>query len=115
MKNREYKYVRVLGAFYLRLVGRPADIYTHIEPLYEDFRKVRFRNASGQFEALHIDEIADDLLHMNCVFGIMLPRLPTRFLLEEANYLEPRVSPMQAEFEKRLMETEGRTAEQVSG
>ena len=52
---------------------------------------------------------------MNCVFGIMLPRLPARFLLEEANYLERRVSPVQAEFEKRLTETEGRTTEQVSG
>lgn len=115
MKNYEYKYVRVLGAFYLRLVGRPADIYKYVEPLYEDFRKVRLRNAAGQYEAVHIDEIADNLLHMNCVFGIMLPRLPARFLLEEANYLMPRESPMQAEFEKTLMEGKAQATEEVGG
>ena len=28
------------GAFYLRLVGRALDVYTYLEPLYNDFRKV---------------------------------------------------------------------------
>ena len=28
------------GAFYLRLVGRPLDVYNYLEPLLSDFRKV---------------------------------------------------------------------------
>ena len=28
------------GAFYLRLVGRPLDVYQYLEPLYNDYRKV---------------------------------------------------------------------------
>ena len=27
IKNEDFKYVRILGAFYLRLVGKPVDIY----------------------------------------------------------------------------------------
>lgn len=29
------------GAFYMRLVGRPLDVYQYLEPLYNDYRKVR--------------------------------------------------------------------------
>ncbi len=28
------------GAFYLRLVGRPKEVYQYLEPLYNDYRKV---------------------------------------------------------------------------
>lgn len=41
------RYVRVLGAFYLRLVGTPADIYQYLEPLYNDYRKIRIRLTQG--------------------------------------------------------------------
>jgi len=37
----------VLGAFYLRLVGRPVDIYKYLELLYNDYRKIRHRTAQG--------------------------------------------------------------------
>lgn len=41
------RYVRVLGAFYLRLVGTPADIYQYLEPLYNDYRKIKMRLTQG--------------------------------------------------------------------
>lgn len=41
------RYVRVLGAFYLRLVGTPADIYQYLEPLFNDYRKIRTRLTQG--------------------------------------------------------------------
>ena len=31
IKNEEYKYVRLLGAFYLRLVGKPLEVYQYLE------------------------------------------------------------------------------------
>lgn len=48
IKNEDYKYLRVLGAFYLRLVGRPLDVYQYLEPLYNDYRKLKFRGVSGR-------------------------------------------------------------------
>lgn len=33
----------VAGAFYLRLVGRPLDVYQYLEPLYNDYRKVGWK------------------------------------------------------------------------
>jgi pre-mRNA-splicing factor 38A len=47
IKNWDYKYVRLLGAFYLRLIGSPVDIHEYLEPLYNDFRKVRVRQRDG--------------------------------------------------------------------
>lgn len=44
-----YRYVRLLGAFYMRLVGKPSDVYQYLEPLYNDYRKVRFRITNGSF------------------------------------------------------------------
>ena len=41
VSNEEFKYVRALGAFYLRLTGRPADIYAQLDQIadkYGDFR-----------------------------------------------------------------------------
>ena len=42
IKNEDFKYVRALGAFYLRLIGKAVDIYTFLEPLYNDMRKLRY-------------------------------------------------------------------------
>ena len=86
IKNEDFKYVRVLGAFYLRLVGRPVDIYQYLEPLYNDFRKVRKRVVMG-WEVTHIDEIIDILLRDEDFADVALPRLPKRAQLEEANML----------------------------
>lgn len=41
------RYVTILGAVYLRLVGKPLEIYTLLEPLYSDYRKIRKRNVIG--------------------------------------------------------------------
>lgn len=50
IKNEEFKYVRALGAFYLRLTGTSLDSYKYLEPLYNDNRKLRSQNRSGQYE-----------------------------------------------------------------
>ena len=41
IRDADHKYLRLLGAFYYRLVGIGADIYEKLEPLYQDYRKVR--------------------------------------------------------------------------
>ena len=89
IKQEDYKYVRVLGAFYLRLTGQPADVYKYLEPLCMDFRKVRHRAALG-WELRNIDEFIDELLVGDYSCDIALPRLPKRWHLESQGLLKPR-------------------------
>lgn len=48
IRQENFKYVRALGAYYLRLVGDSADVYKYLEPLYNDFRKLRRMNQMGR-------------------------------------------------------------------
>lgn len=48
IKNEDYKYVRILGAFYLRITGSDIDVYRYLEPLYNDYRKLRRKLADGR-------------------------------------------------------------------
>lgn len=41
------RYVRILGAFYLRLTGTDIDVYRYLEPLYNDYRKLRRKLGDG--------------------------------------------------------------------
>jgi len=102
--NDDYKYVRILGALYLRLVGRPLEIYQYLEPLLVDYRKIRFREPSGKYVIKHVDEIVDSLLTEDYYFDIVLPRLIKRHALEEAAKLDPRESML---YDLNLLEAEG--------
>lgn len=42
------RYVRILGAFYLRLTGIDVDVYRYLEPLYNDYRKLRLKLGDGR-------------------------------------------------------------------
>lgn len=94
IKNEEFKYVRALGAFYLRLTGTSVDCYKYLEPLYNDNRKLRHQNRAGHFEIIHMDEYIDQLLRNDRVCDIILPRIQKRHILEENNELEPKVSAL---------------------
>ncbi|CAF0813447.1 unnamed protein product [Rotaria sp. Silwood1] len=92
IKNEEFKYVRALGAFYMRLVGTSVEIYKYLEPLYNDYRKMKYLNREDKYELLHMDEFIDSLLRDERVLDVQLPRLQKRNVLEENNQLEPRQS-----------------------
>ena len=49
-----HRYVRALGAFYMRLVGRPLEVYEYLEPLYNDYRKLAVRCPEGEATRLTI-------------------------------------------------------------
>ena len=94
ISNDDFKYVRALGAFYMRLTGRPADIFEQLEPLLNDYRPLRRRDMTD-WTLTTMDGFVDDLLTQDRVCGIALPRLPKREVLEEAGYLDgPRRSAM---------------------
>lgn len=100
IKNEDYKYVRILGALYLRLVGKPTDVYQYLEPLYNDYRKLRCMLADGSFALSHVDEFIDLLLTTDYACDVALPRVPKRWTLEATGQLEPRRSALEDDFEE---------------
>ncbi|XP_052868714.1 pre-mRNA-splicing factor 38 [Anopheles cruzii] len=102
IKNEEFKYVRALGAFYLRLTGSSLDCYKYLEPLYNDNRKLRKQNRMGAYELIHMDEFIDELLRDERVCDIILPRIQKRYVLEETNDLEPKVSALEDDLDEEM-------------
>lgn len=100
IKNEEFKYVRALGAFYMRLTGSSVDCYKYLEPLLADSRKLRRQNRDGQFELINMDEFIDSLLRDERVCDVILPRIQSRHVLEENNELETKVSILEEDIEE---------------
>lgn len=88
--NENHKYIRLLGAFYLRLVGKPVDVYRYLEPLLYDYRRIRYKNSRGVCEVKHVDELVNDLLCKDNFCDVVLPRIPRRPALEGAGHLMPK-------------------------
>uniref|UniRef100_A0A1Q3F5T7 Pre-mRNA-splicing factor 38 n=1 Tax=Culex tarsalis TaxID=7177 RepID=A0A1Q3F5T7_CULTA len=102
IKNEEFKYVRALGAFYLRLTGSSQDCYKYLEPLYNDNRKLRRQNRMGHYELVHMDEFIDELLREERACDIILPRIQKRHVLEENNELDPKVSALDDDLDEEM-------------
>lgn len=45
--NNDYKYIKALGVFYLRLTGTAIQVFRMLEPLYNDYAKLRVLNGDG--------------------------------------------------------------------
>ena len=58
------------------------EIYQYLEPLYNDYRKVRVRLREGGYGIVRMDEWIDELLTTDMVCDIALPHLPKRSALE---------------------------------
>ncbi|KAI5300498.1 hypothetical protein KEM55_007005, partial [Ascosphaera atra] len=95
----DFKYLRALAAFYVRLTFEPVDIYKTLEPLLSDYRKLKRRTKDG-YVLTTIDQFVDDLLTKDRVCGTTLWKLPARSMLEDMDLLEERVSPLAAELEE---------------
>ncbi|GAB7337538.1 hypothetical protein MBLNU457_g2858t1 [Dothideomycetes sp. NU457] len=98
LRQEEYKYLRALAMFYIRLTWEPKDIYTTLEPYLGDFRKLKRRVREG-FTLSFMDQFVDDLLTKDRVCATSLWKMPTRVQLEDMDVLEPRVSPLGVEIE----------------
>lgn len=102
IKNEEFKYVRALGAFYLRLTAASVDCFKYLEPLYNDNRKLRRQKRDANYELVHMDEFIDELLRSDRVCDVILPRLQKRSILEENNELEPKVSALDDDLDEEV-------------
>lgn len=94
IRNEDFKYVRALGAFYMRLIATSTELYKYLEPLYVDYRKMKRMTKDAKFQLCHMDEFIDELLHGERVCDITLPRIQKRYVLEDLNELEPRISAL---------------------
>ena len=113
IKNEDYKYVRALGAFYLRLTGSAVDVYQYLEPLLMDLRKLRKRTDTG-FIHVYMDSFIEELLSPdNYSCDITLPFIAKRITLEENGELKPRCSPLDGskELEEKLATITGKNAD----
>ncbi len=115
IQQEEFKYVRALGCYYLRLmvaqssVVRPYQVMQQLEPLYRDYRKLRMR-LSTSWTLVTMDEYVHQLLTQETCCGLTLPRLPLRQVLVQQGYLEDdmRRSALQdviLEFQKKNNKT----------
>ncbi|KAK8214680.1 PRP38 family-domain-containing protein [Phyllosticta capitalensis] len=104
--TNEFKYLRALAAFYIRLAWEPVDIYKTLEPLLADGRKLKRRTKDG-FRLTYVDDFVDDLLTKDRVCATSLWKLPPRTLLEDLELLDPRVSPLGDEVDELDEEGDG--------
>lgn len=93
INQEEYKYLTALGCFYIRLVASSEDVFKILEPLYADYRKLRFRNIDGSFVITHMDEFVDSLINQEVYLDTLLPHISKRYILEENNILKQRDIP----------------------
>ncbi|BFZ63852.1 hypothetical protein YB2330_004989 [Saitoella coloradoensis] len=97
--GEEWKYLRAVAAFYIRLTFPAREVYELLEPFYADYRKLRVRHMGG-WSLTTMDQFVDELLREERVCDIALPRIPTRMMLEEAGELEARDSALGSEVEE---------------
>ncbi|KAH7355487.1 PRP38 family-domain-containing protein [Pyrenochaeta sp. MPI-SDFR-AT-0127] len=92
-KLGDFKYLRCLAAFYIRLAWEPVEIYKTLEPLLIDYRKIK-RRLKDAFTLTYVDQFIDDLLTKDRICATSLWKLPSRANLEDLDMLEPRESPL---------------------
>lgn len=98
--GEEFKYLRALAAFYVRLTyEKDEEVYTTLEPLLSDRRKLKRRTREG-WALTYVDEFVDDLLQKSRVCATTLPKLNPRTFLEDEGRLEPRVSALGEELDE---------------
>lgn len=99
VKDRgDFKYLRALAAFYVRLTFDAVDVYKTLEPLLLDYRKLK-RRVRDTFTLTYMDQFVDDLLTKDRVCGTSLWKLPPRQQLEDLDMLDERISPLADELE----------------
>jgi pre-mRNA-splicing factor 38A len=105
-KLGDFKYLRCLAAFYIRLAWEPVEIYKTLEPLLTDYRKIKRRLKDG-YTLTHIDQFVDDLLTKDRICATSLWKLPPRAHLEDLDLLDARESPLDGE-----VDVEGESSEE---
>ncbi|KAG9664317.1 PRP38-domain-containing protein, partial [Aureobasidium melanogenum] len=105
LQQEDWKYLRALAAFYIRLTWEPKDIYQTLEAYLSDYRKLK-RRTRDAYTLSYVDQFIDDLLTKDRVCATSLWKMPSRTQLEDLDVLEPRVSPLGDEIDELDAEDE---------
>lgn len=98
--GEEFKYVRALACFYVRLAWeKEEEVYEVLEGLLGDGRKLKRRTREG-WVLTWVDQFVDDLLGKSRICGTTLPRLNPRGWLEDEGRIEARVSALGEELDE---------------
>lgn len=62
IRNEDFKYVRALGALYMRLIATAGELYKYLEPLYIDYRKMKRMTKDAKYQLVHMDEFIGYIL-----------------------------------------------------
>ncbi|XP_029939791.1 pre-mRNA-splicing factor 38A [Salarias fasciatus] len=94
-QERDFKYVRCWGPPYMRLTGTAVDCYKYLEPLYNDYRKIKSQKPQRGVRADPVDDVSSTSCSTPSGSVMSSCRaLQKRQVLEEAELLEPRVSAL---------------------
>jgi pre-mRNA-splicing factor 38A len=96
LSDPDLKYLRALTALFIRFAYPPVKIYTKLEKLFCDYKKLVILKSKG-YAIIHMDEYIDSLLNEEHIFEISLPKIPKRNVLEENGELKPYVSVLENE------------------
>jgi len=99
IKQPDLKYLRALGAAYYRISQRHIEVYQTLEPLFADYRKLRFRDITGKLSLIHMDEFIDWLFREKTVCDVTMPGIPKREILESTLEIPPRQSVLEDDLE----------------
>ncbi|PRP84884.1 pre-mRNA-splicing factor 38A [Planoprotostelium fungivorum] len=93
-----------------KLVGKPKEIYEHLEPLYADHRRVShiYNSTSAHIRIMtefgykpsHVDEVIEEILKTETSCEVAFPYLPKRTILEAQGALGPRISVLEDEVDE---------------
>jgi len=114
LSDPDLKYLRALTALFIRFAYPPSKIYTKLEKLYCDYKKLVILKSKG-YAIIHMDEYIDSLLNEEHIFEISLPKIPKRSVLEENGELKPYVSVLENELnidKNKKEESESETDEE---
>ena len=96
LSDPDLKYLRALTALFIRFAYPPVKIYTKLEKLFCDYKKLVILKSKG-YAIIHMDEYIDSLLNEENIFEISLPKIPKRSVLEENGSLQPYISVLENE------------------
>jgi pre-mRNA-splicing factor 38A len=113
--GEEFKYLRALAAFYVRLAWeKDEEVYMTLEPLLGDYRKLKRRTREG-WQVTYMDQFVDDLLTKSRVCATTLPKINPRTFLEDEDRLEPRESALGEELDELDNDSEGHDGHESEG
>lgn len=99
IEQPELKYLRALGCAYLRITARYLTVYQTLEPLFADYRKLRYRNMQGKMSMIRMDEFIDWLMREETICDVTMPQMPKREILEQTGQLDVYQSVLEDDLE----------------